>query len=265
MRRTLLSLLVLLMCSPVCMAAVEPKPKVKVTFVIAAAEIRGDLGAGLPAVVASVQTAVKSVLDARFPFFDWVTTGSAAHTLTLTLKERQGSLDIEHVLAYTGSVRSGSVPAPVHVLYPWDDPPPDPRELTASLVARVQADVAKSEAKLKAYFVSQLPLVNRVDIENRFVLLPVAGVHAESARFLVEFSGGKMELQDPLEAPDKGVYCAISNFFFPPQINGPWHDDIPTVMERAQNVKVKVKEFTPKAHENTSGGSVTALPGGGSR
>lgn len=264
MRRTLLSLLVLLICSPVCMAAVEPKPKVKVTFVIAAAGIRGDLAAGLPAVVSSVQTAVKSVLDARFPFFDWVTTGTAPHTLTLTLRERQASLDVEHVLAYTGSVGAGT--APVHVLYPWDDPPPDPRDLTASLVARVQADVAKSEAELKAYFVSHLPLVKRVDIENKFVLLPVAGVHAENARFLVEFSGGKIELKDPLDAPNKGIYCAISNFLFPPQINGPWHDDIPTVMrERAQNVQVKVKEFTPKAHENTSGGSVTALPGGGSR
>ena len=261
MRRTLLSLLVLLIGSPVCTAAVEPKPKVKVTFVIEAPGIRGDLDAGLPAAAAAVQSAVESVLDARFPFFDWVASGPAPHTLTLTLKERPGSFDVEHVLAYTGSVSAGT--APVHTLYAWDDPPPDPRELTASLVERVRADAAKSEAELKAYFVSHLSLVKRVGLENKFVLLPVAGVHAEAARFVVEFSGGRIDLQDPLDAPEKGVYCAIANFLFPPEINGPWHDSIPAVMlQKAQSVQVKVKEFTPKAHANTSGGSVTALPGG---
>jgi hypothetical protein len=259
-------MVVLAMSAPACLASVEARPKVKVTFASEAAGVNKDLGAARAEATAAVAATAAQRLAELFPYFDWVTTGAAAHTLTLTLRARQGSLDVEHVLIYTATLRVGA--DPLHVLYPWDDPPPDPADLKNDLVQRVRNDITASTAELKAYFVAHVPLVTRVDVDKKFVVVPVAGVHAEDAKFLVEFEAtampGRMRLKDPLEAPNKGIYCSIENFTLPPDFNNAeWGDAVAKVLrEQARNVTVKVKEFTPKAHPNTSGGTVTSLTGG---
>lgn len=262
--------IVLLFSVSLFAAPPEPKPKVRLAFVVEGEAIRSALGAQAASYVTKVETEVKCLLEKQFPFLDWVTSGTAPYSLTLVMQERQDLLDHVHSLQYRASVRAGD--PPTHTIYDFSDPVPDPKDLQADLLNRIKADVKRSQEQTKNHFASQVPIVRRIDIENKFVLLPVAGIHAETALFQVDFLEGSsrrggIRLGTPLDAPQKGIYCAIDEFTYPPHINKvQWDDGIPGVIrEKGNSVAVKVKSFTPRAHENTNAGAVTSLGSGGTR
>jgi len=274
-KRMLLAIVAgLSICELSSAAPPDARPKVQVTFVIEPSEsektgiepagIRTNLKDLLTATIADVQDGVRADLQTRFPYFEWVTAGPATHTLTLTLREVQGPLDVHHELVYTASISDGN--PRVHVIFPVEEPPGDDAvPLRSDIVTKVRADVARSEAELKRYFTMHVPLVKRVDIEGKSILLPVADVHPERALFLVDFSDaaanrGTIRLFRPQDQPP-GVYCEIEVFQFLPEIpQTPWHNRIPTVLRtEVQRVEVKVLDFTPRPFANTSGGSVTSL------
>lgn len=264
MTRALWSILALFCCVSAAASPPEPKPKVRLTFLIEGDAIKGALGEQPSAYMTEVETAAKCILEKQFPYLEWVTSGNPLHSLTLVLMERQAVLDLEHALQYRASVRLGD--PPTHAIYTFDDPAPDPKDLQADLLDRIKKDLTKSEAETRRHFASQVPLVRRIGIDNQSVILPVTGISAEQAHFQVSFMEGTARrgavlLTTPLDAPEKGIYCAIDNFDYPPDIsNARWHSGIPKVIrEKGQNVTVTVKDFTPRAHENTSGGTVTAL------
>jgi hypothetical protein len=276
-RRLLLSLLSMWLGASAAHAALEPRPQVRVTFSIEAGELRDDLGTEADSFTATVQARVRDILEKHFPYFDWVTTGTPERVLKVTLRQRQAAGDLETVLEY----QSTAVPGEplVHVLYDWLNPPPhDAPLLKESLLntktkgdpGKIPADVLDSAPGLRTYFISQVPLVKRVDMSVKHILLPVSNVHPETARFLVKFDDadakqGRIKLFEPLDDGTRGIVCRIDHFNYTgtPEIDAQWHDSIPTVVkEKARNVRVIVEEFTPRANPNTSGGSVTAVPRG---
>ncbi len=264
-------LIVLLFSVSLSAAPPEPKPKVRLRFTIEGEAILNALGAQAPAYVTKVETEVKCLLEKQFPYLDWVTSGTAPYALTLAMQQRQEVFDHVHSLQYRASVRAGD--PPTHTMYDFSDPVPDPRFLQADLLKRIKADVKKSEEQIRNHFASQVPIVRRIAIEDKFVLLPVAGIQAETALFQVDFMEGTsrlggMRLGTPHDAPQKkGIYCAIDEFTYPPRLNKvQWDEAIPGVIrEKGNSVAVKVKSFTPRAHENTSGGAVTSLGARGTR
>lgn len=256
-------LIIFMVCGGSSAAQLDARPKVRVTFVVEAAGIRKNLKSELLPCVTTVQDKAQQDLQKRFPFFEWTTSGEATHTLVLTLSETQTSFDIEHVLSYTASIGNGN--APVHVIYPVEDPPVvDVRSLKDDVIARTIADVARAESELKNYFTRHVPLVRRLDIEKRSILLPVADVHPMRALFLVDFQDaaakrGTIQLFKPQDQP-AGIYCEIAAFQFLPDIpETTWDDRIPGVIKRVRKAEVKVQEFTPRPYANTSDRSVTTL------
>jgi hypothetical protein len=258
-------LLVLLFSVSLSAAPPEPKPKVRLTFAIEGEAIRTALGAQATAYETKVATEVKCLLEKQFPYLDWVTSGSAPYELTLTMQQRQDVFDHVHSLQYRASIRAGD--PPTHTMYEFSDPVPDPKDLQADLLKRIKADVKKSEEQTRTHFASHVPIVRRIAIENQFVLLPVTGIQAQTALFQVDFLDGTahlggIRLGTPHDAPQKkGIYCPIDEFTFPPTLDRVrWDDAIPEVIRKNGNsVAVRVKSFTPRAHENTSRGAVTSL------
>lgn len=281
MKRLFLWLTALSLCVPDAHADLEPRPKVRLEVKIESQRIRERLKEEADPFSIKLRDRILEILDAEFPYLEWVTSGSDDRVLSVTLKQRQGTVDQEYILEYGSSAVSG--PPIVRQLYGSLSPPPrDAKPLKEALLGETKekpgtilTDVLHARPALRAYFASRVPLVKRVDVSKKHVALPVLGVDPEYAKFLVTFADtatkrGRIQLFEPLQDPERGVVCRISNFNYlgEPEINAEWDEAIPTVMTEKvdkKSVNVTVVEFISRANSGTYDGSVTELPTGGQR
>ena len=266
--RRLVALCFTLFCAGSLVAQSDPKARVLVSFAIDAATIRQDLGTELPSTLTEGADLLRAELETQFPFLTWVTTGDAEHRLTATLKQRPASGDLESVVEYSGSISAGD--KPTHLLFPWFAPPPvDARPLKTALRDALRTDVRASQAELKRFFASQVPVIKRVVVNGdlRRVVVPVAGINADAgSRFVVDFkdrseTAGLMKLRDVMLFGTNGLLCTVEEFDLAPVKLVAWDPSIASIMRnRARDVRVRVEEFVPRAFTNTQNGSVTTLP-----
>ncbi|MEK6375041.1 MAG: hypothetical protein AABO58_20410 [Acidobacteriota bacterium] len=282
MTRLASAVLVMLIAIP---AMAEP-PKVDVRFVIEAREFVDGLGKSRSTVerALSVLLLDECRTQKSFPFIQWVNNDAAApNRLVAALVQRKAGAGVETLIEYRATFKIGSPPPTLQeVVYRWFDAKnadvADAVRPWLEKKIRKQFADAAFRAELLRYFVSQITLADRVDLDNvtRRVFVPVPAsqlladeTHSELA---VSFFGksdgrpGAMTLGQPQDYPQAGgVLCLIKTFNFGPVNFGPVppltadrSEILPQVFgpTKVRDVRVTMTNYLYKWHADTSGGSL---------
>src|SRR5258707_4895094 len=152
-------------------AAAEP-PKVDVRFVVEAQQFIDELQESRRDVErALTQTLLDECRNQKsFPFIHWMNGDAAApNRLAVALVQRRAGGDFETILEYRGTTKSGAMPPALQeVVYRWFEAKnADTAEIVKARLQQKIRDQFASEKfrkELLRYFVSQVPLAERVDL-----------------------------------------------------------------------------------------------------
>lgn len=251
-------------------ALLADPPKADVRFVIEAQQFVDGLQESRAGVERALsQTLLDECRDQKsFPFLQWTNgDATAVNRLVVALVQRRAGGDFEMLLEYRGTTKND---ATSHVLmqdvvYRWFE---SKYADTADVVkARLQKKVREQFASdafrkgLLRYFVSQVPLAEKVDLDtpSHRVVVPVAAnalqADEQQSELEVTFFGksdgrpGTITLREPLDFPQRGVLCRIKEFNFAGvPLSGDWSDQIPQVFgpSKVRNVRVTMFTYVPK-------------------
>jgi hypothetical protein len=215
---------IVLVVSSLCLALsviAQPvaKPKVLVRFVVQSEPFLDELGEGAAAVARNavnrraeceqrVASAMSQTLHDRFPYLDWVTSGTAGITLTATLLDGPDTDFPDRLIVYEGP----ELNRPSHPLYrSFDLHAFEPDSLINELKEKMTADV-KATYELKE-FAQHIPLARSVIVNKteRRVIIPVAGVGADRTTLRVRIpQSGWLYLFEAAD-DDRGVVSLAKN------------------------------------------------------
>jgi hypothetical protein len=258
-------------------AALADSPKADVRFVIEAQQFVDGLQSSRASVErALTQTLLDECRDQKaFPFLQWTNGDAAAvNRLVVALVQRRAGGDFEMLLEYRGTTKNGALPPALQeVVYRWfDSKYADAADVVKTRLQKKVRDQFASDTfrkNLLHYFVSQVPLAEKVDLDTRGhrVIVPVAAVNLQAdeeqselaVAFFAKSDGrpGTMMLRDPLDYPQRGVLCRIKDFNFAGvPLAGDWNDSIPQVFapSKVRDVRVTMATYVPKWIAGVRGG-----------
>ena len=257
--------------------AIAEPPKAEVRFVIEAQEFIDGLGQSR----SSVERALSAYLLERcrepqnYPFIHWVNNDAqTVNRLVVALVQRKAGAGYATLIEYRGTTSEGSPPPALQeVVYRWfetknADVPDVMRPRLEKKIHDQFADAAFRD-KLLRYFVSHIPLAERVDLDSAShrVLVPVPATYLladENSELGVSFFGksdgrpGEMTLRQPQDYPQVGgVLCQIKQFNFAgvPPLTGDWSERIPQVFTPAKvrDVRVTMLTYAYKWYPDSTG------------
>jgi hypothetical protein len=261
-------------------ALAEP-PKADVRFVVEAQEFVDGLGQSRSRVERALSAVLLDECRAQksFPFIRWVSNDAEApNHLVVALVQRRAGAGFETLIEYRATTKAGSPPSALQEsVYRWYEAKnADTAEVVRPrLEKKIRDDFARDgfRKELLRYFISQIPLAERVDLDSvsHRVLVPVPATSLladeRQSELAVSFFGksdgrpGAMTLRQPQDFPQAGgVLCQIKEFNFGgvPPLDGDWNDRIPLVFTPAKvrDVRVTMIYYVPKWFAGSSQGSL---------